>query len=278
MSILIPDTRSTRGSAMKAILFDLDGVLYQGGSLLTGAMEALDWVRREGIDHLFLTSTSSRPRAAIHENLARMGIQVALEEILTPPVAARDWLLAQGVSPVALFIPEATRGEFDGLDVLSAEAQTGARAVIVGDLGKGWGFATLNRAFRLPMAEPHPHLIALGMTRYWRAADGLRLDTAPFVVALQHATGIEPVVLGKPARPFFAAALAALGTNAAETLMIGDDIRGDIGGAQSAGIRGLLVRTGKFRLQDLQGEIQLDAVIDSVANLSEWWAEKHTAS
>jgi ribonucleotide monophosphatase NagD (HAD superfamily) len=68
-------------------------------------------------------------------------------------------------------------------------------------LGEGWDFATLNRAFRLLMAEPHPRLIALGMTRYWRAADGLRLDTAPFVVALQHATGIAPVVLGKPDRP-----------------------------------------------------------------------------
>ena len=262
---------------MKAILFDLDGVLYQGGSLLTGAVEALDWVRREGIDHLFLTNTSSRPRAAIRENLARMGIRVSVEEILTPAVAARDWLLTQGVSSVALFIPEATRGEFVGLDVLSAEAQTGAGAVVVGDLGEGWDFATLNRAFRLLMAEPHPRLIALGMTRYWRAADGLRLDTAPFVVALQHATGIAPVVLGKPARPFFAAALAALGTNAAETLMIGDDIRGDIGGAQNAGIRGLLVRTGKFRPQDLQGEIQPDGVIDSIANLSEWWAEKYTS-
>jgi len=69
---------------MKTILFDLDGVLYQGGSVLAGAVETLDWVRREGIDHQFLTNTSSRPRAAIHENLACIGIQVALEEILTP--------------------------------------------------------------------------------------------------------------------------------------------------------------------------------------------------
>jgi ribonucleotide monophosphatase NagD (HAD superfamily) len=111
------------------------------------------------------------------------------------------------------------------------------------------------------------------MTRYWRAADGLRLDTAPFVVALQHATGIAPVVLGKPARPFFAAALARLGAEASETLMIGDDIRGDIGGAQGAGIRGLLVRTGKFRPRDLRGEIQPDGVIDSIADLPAWWAE-----
>jgi ribonucleotide monophosphatase NagD (HAD superfamily) len=123
------------------------------------------------------------------------------------------------------------------------------------------------------MAEPHPRLIALGMTRYWRAADGLRLDTAPFVVALQHATGIAPVVLGKPARPFFAAALGKLGAEAAETPMIGDDIRRDIGGAQGAGIRGLLVRSDKFRPQDLRGEIQPDGVIDSIANLPAWWIE-----
>ena len=263
---------------MKAILFDLDGVLYQDGSVLAGAVEALDWVRREGIDHLFLTNTSSRPRTSIREDLARMGIQVAVEEILTPPVAARDWLLEQGVSSVALFIPKATRGEFAELNILPAEAQTSAGAVVLGDLGEGWDFATLNRAFRLLMGEPQPHLIALGMTRYWRAADGLRLDTAPFVVALQHATGIEPVVLGKPARPFFAAALGALGTESAETLMIGDDIRGDIGGAQSAGIRGLLVRTGKFHPRDLQGEIQPDGVIDSIASLPAWWAGKLTSS
>jgi HAD superfamily hydrolase (TIGR01458 family) len=121
------------------------------------------------------------------------------------------------------------------------------------------------------MAAPHPHLIALGMTRYWRAADGLRLDCAPFVAALQHATGIEPVVLGKPAKPFFETALRTLGTNAGETLMIGDDIRSDVGGAQRAGMPGMLVRTGKFRAADLGGEIRPDGVLRSIADLPEWW-------
>jgi HAD superfamily hydrolase (TIGR01458 family) len=121
------------------------------------------------------------------------------------------------------------------------------------------------------MDEPHPYLIALGMTRYWRAADGLRLDCAPFVVALSHATGIEPVVLGKPAVPFFEAALRAVGVAAGETLMIGDDIRGDVGGAQQAGIRALLVRTGKFQPADLRGDIRPDGVLDSIAGLPQWW-------
>jgi ribonucleotide monophosphatase NagD (HAD superfamily) len=117
------------------------------------------------------------------------------------------------------------------------------------------------------MREPSPRLVALGMTRYWHAPGGLQLDTAPFVAALAHASGVEPVVLGKPAPEFFAAALAQLGVAASAAMMIGDDIRADIGGAQAAGLAGILVRTGKFRPADLRGSIVPDLVIGSIAEL-----------
>jgi phospholysine phosphohistidine inorganic pyrophosphate phosphatase len=256
---------------MRAILFDLDGVLYQGDAAIPGAAQTLDWVREQRIPHLFLTNTTSRPRTAISKRLAGMDIRVAKDEILTPPVAALAWLLKRGVTDLALFVPKATKAELAGIPWLAEDLESGAGAVILGDLGSGWDFATLNRAFRLLMAEPHPHLIALGMTRYWRAADGLRLDCAPFVVALQHATGIKPVVLGKPAAPFFEMALQHTGAAADETLMIGDDIRGDVGGAQQAGIRALLVQTGKFRPDDVEGDIRPDGVLSSIAELPQWW-------
>jgi hypothetical protein len=53
--------------------------------------------------------------------------------------------------------------------------------------------------------------------------------------------------------------------------MIGDDIRSDIAGAQAAGLKTLLVRTGKFRPADLETEIRPDGVIDSIADLPAWW-------
>jgi ribonucleotide monophosphatase NagD (HAD superfamily) len=56
--------------------------------------------------------------------------------------------------------------------------------------------------------------------------------------------------------------------------MIGDDMRSDIGGAQASGIRGLLVRTGKFRPEDLTGDIQPAAVLDSIADLPAWWQDQ----
>ncbi len=256
---------------MKAILFDLDGVFYQGERAIPGATETLAWVRAQQIPHLFVTNTTSRPRRLIVQKLARMGIEISPDEILSPPVAAADWLRSHQPGPLALFVPEATREEFADLPLLESQAESGAGAVVIGDLGQGWDFATLNRAFRLLMAEPRPQLIALGMTRYWRAEDGLRLDAAPFVVALEHAADIQALVLGKPAAPFFQAALARLGHAAADTLMLGDDIIGDIQGAQHAGLHGLLVRTGKFRPADLERGVQPDGVIDSIAELSGWW-------
>jgi HAD superfamily hydrolase (TIGR01458 family) len=124
------------------------------------------------------------------------------------------------------------------------------------------------------MADPQPVLIALGMSRYAQGRDGLVLDVAPFIKALEHAADCEAVVMGKPANAFFDAAVRKLGTSAAEVVMIGDDIRGDVGGAQAAGLAGVLVRTGKFRPKDLEGEVRPDAVLDSVADLPQWWENR----
>lgn len=258
---------------MKAILFDLDGVIYQEGRAIAGATAALDRMRSLGIPYLFLTNTSSRPRTAICDRLAKLGIVVEPAQIHSPPVAAARWLQQQADAAVALFVPQATRTEFKALQPWDGDPQNRVGAVVVGDLGEDWSFARLNEAFRCLMQHPAPKLIALGMTRYWKTPEGLQLDVGPFVSALAYATGIKPTVIGKPAADFFATAAAGLGVEAADVLMVGDDIRGDVGGAQSAGMRGLLVRTGKYQPGDLDGDIHPDAILDSVADLPRWWSD-----
>ena len=145
---------------------------------------------------------------------------------------------------------------------------------MVGDLGSGWDFETLNRAFRLLMDDPGVPLIALGLTRYWRADDGLRLDAGAYVRALEYASGREAVVLGKPDPAFYRTAVDDLRLPPERVVMVGDDIRTDVEGAQRAGLAGVLVRTGKFSESDLAGDVTPDAVLGSIADLPRWWATR----
>src|SRR5262249_42897378 len=59
----------------RGILFDMDGVLYDDDRLIDGAIETVEWLRARGIPHLFLTNTSSKPRAALAEKLCAFGIR-----------------------------------------------------------------------------------------------------------------------------------------------------------------------------------------------------------
>jgi HAD superfamily hydrolase (TIGR01458 family) len=253
------------------VLLDLDGVVYVGDQPVPGAADTIDWLEREGIPHLFLTNTTSRPRERVVAKLAGLGISVRAAQILTPSVAAVAWLRSRGLTRPAVFVPKATAAEFADLDPLPDEAVHGAGAVVIGDLGEDWSFVTLNRAFRLLMDDVEAPLVALGMTRYWRAEDGLRLDAGAFVRALEYAAGRSAVVVGKPAPLFFGAAVEALQLAADEVVMVGDDIQTDVTGAQQSGLTGVLVRTGKFGESDLGGGTTPDAVLDSLADLPGWW-------
>jgi len=259
-------------SEPRAILIDIDGVLYEGDEAVPGAADCIRWAGEQRIPHLFLTNTTSRPRQEIVEKLAEFGIETDRSRIQTPVVAASHWLGGHAPGPCAAFIAEATLSDLDNIDLLDEAAETGAASVLVGDLGQGWTYATLNRAFRLLMATPTPVLVALGVTRYWRAPDGLRIDVAAYVRALECAAGVDAVVLGKPAPAFFAAALENLGSKPEETIMIGDDIVSDVNAAQAMGMTGIQVRTGKFQPRDLERDQQPDAVIDSIAALPQWWS------
>ncbi len=255
------------------ILFDLDGVIYDGETPIPGAAETISWARTEQVPFLFVTNTTSRPRQTLVDKLSAMGIPATVDDIWTPSVAANLWLREQEAEPVALFVPAATVEEFSDVATLDPDGEQGAKAVVIGDLGEAWDFATLNRAFRLLHSGPETILVALGMTRYWMSPSGPSLDVAPFVAALEHATSREAVVLGKPAQAFFDAAALKLGIATTDLLMIGDDIRTDIGGAQRAGLRGALVKTGKFRPSDLDGNVRPALVLDSIADLRKWWTQ-----
>lgn len=249
---------------IRAILLDLDGTLYTAERTIPGAVEAVWALRARGLVVRFVTNTTTRSRRALAERLNRMGFPAEPAEIYTPAWAAGRFL-RQRQARAYLLVPEGAREDLEG--VLDEEERPDY--VVIGDLGEAWTFERLNRAFRL-ILEHGAGLIGLGRTRYWRAADGLRLDVGPFVAALEEATGQKAMIFGKPDPGFFRMVLEDLGMPPEQVAMVGDDIEIDVGGAQAVGMRGILVRTGKFRPADLSGPIRPDAVLASVAELPAW--------
>jgi len=254
---------------MSAILFDLDGVLYEGGNAIDGAAATVNWFNKNHIAHLFLTNTTSKSRAELVTKLAGFGIESTTENFLTPPVAAKQWLEKNSINNISLFVPESTKHEFSEFNLVDGE-KNNIGAIVVGDLGERWTFEIMNKIFRSLINNPQAKLIALGMTRYWKATSGLQLDVGPMIKAFEYASGVEAVVTGKPATEFFQAALSLLGKKK-NVVMIGDDIRGDVEAAQRAGLKAIQVRTGKFSESDLASGITPDAILDSIAALPDWW-------
>jgi phospholysine phosphohistidine inorganic pyrophosphate phosphatase len=246
--------------SIRAVLFDLDGTLYQQGRAIPGAAEAVAAIRAAGFAVGFVTNTTSRPRRVIHQRLLDYGFAIDAAEIATALRAGAAFAREQGLTRVAPYVPEAACEDLTGF----ALTQERPEALIVGDLDTAWDFTTLNRAFRHLMDGAR--LLALSRDRYWLAEDGLRLDSGTFVAALEYATGVKSELCGKPSPTFYRAASATLGgVEPAEVLMVGDDLWSDIEGARQAGLRTCLVQTGKFRADVFeQSGVRPDYVVGSV--------------
>ncbi len=89
---------------MRAVLLDMDGVLYEGDRAVTGAASAVSWLRERAVPHIFLTNTTSCPRTALASKLASLGIETTADRIL-PPAAALGWLRANAPGPRSVRAP-----------------------------------------------------------------------------------------------------------------------------------------------------------------------------
>lgn len=224
---------------INGILLDIDGVISVGGLPLPGSLDTIRRIRELGIPLRFITNTTRRPQSRIVSDLARLGVSVTVGEVFTPAILARDFLTRQRLAPLLIVHPD-LREDFLGLPA------EGDGAVVVGDAGEFFTYRLLNQAYRKIVHGAA--FLALAKNRNFLDHDSeLSLDAGPFVAALEYATGKQATVLGKPAPAIFKRAVESMACDAATVVMIGDDVEADVAGAIEAGLKGILVRTGKYR-------------------------------
>jgi HAD superfamily hydrolase (TIGR01458 family) len=249
-------------SSIKGVMFDLDGVLYIGSKPIEGAIEAVEAIRQQGITCRFVTNTSTLSIASIQQKMNVLGFNVAPSEIISAPQAAIQYLKQQNNPICRLLLADDVKQDFSAF----AQSNTDANYIIVGDIGNAWTYPMLNEVFASLMKGAT--LIAIHKNRYWQTDAGLQMDIGAFITGLEYASNTKAMLIGKPSIDFFNAVLSQMQLSANEVLMIGDDIDSDIGGAQSAGIKGVLVRTGKFRQAYTESSvIKPHAIIDSITDL-----------
>ncbi len=247
---------------VQGLLLDLDGTVFQDGALIPGVKEALVDLDAAGIPYRFATNMSQRSRREIARWLSAMGLDVPPAWIFTSPLAGRTYLEAHGLSRVHALLNDCVLAE--DLDLTSVDENP--EAVLVGDAERHFHYDRLDAIFRMVMGGAS--LVALARNRYYRREGRLVLDLGPFVAALEFATGREATIVGKPSTTFFDAARALLDLPAESVLVVGDDIEGDVEGAQRAGMRGVLVQTGKYRAGDEERfGVAPDAVLSSLAEI-----------
>jgi len=243
-------------------------VLHVSGEPIAGGAAAIRRLRDAGHRLRFVTNSTIRSRAQVAAQLQSLGVEVDEEEIQTTGGVANREL--EGKRVLALTMP----GILDDLPQLELVGMN-VDAVLVGGVDEGdeagrvFSYLNLNRAFH--ELDAGADLYCLHKNKWWQTGDGPRLDTGAFVAGLEFAAGTEATVLGKPSTAYFAAALEALGAEPGITWMIGDDLEGDCVGAHKHGMRTVLVRTGKFRPDEVErSRIQPDGIISSIAQLPDW--------
>ena len=212
-----------------------------------------------------VTNTSSKSRHQIAAILADAGLPIDPAQISTAVSSAADFLVEHHGRDPCLVINEGSLEE-ELAKVIQTSDPSSARVVLLGGAGPSMGYREFDTVFKL--AHDGIPVVALNRNTRFQTANGSALDMGAFILGIEAAAHVEIPVFGKPSREFFDSALRQMGIVAGEAVMVGDDIHADVLGAQSAGISGVLVRTGKFDERELsQTRPEPDYVIEGIGRL-----------
>ncbi|MFH1688544.1 MAG: TIGR01458 family HAD-type hydrolase [bacterium] len=248
---------------IQGFLIDLSGVLYVDNAIIPGAIETLELLRKRNVPVRFCTNTTVLSDVSLLAKLAALGLPIEPHQLFGAVRAAVTYLRKRGAPRCHLFLSDDPLRDFAEFPTDDARPEF----VVIGDMGKNWDYEMMQRAFHMVIAGAE--IVALHKGRYWQTQAGLQMDIGAFVAGLEYVTGKTATVIGKPSPDFFGLAVQDMNLPAGAVAMVGDDINSDIGGAQAAGLKGILVRTGKYR-PDLAASSTIvpDLTIDSIADLA----------
>lgn len=253
----------------KAILFDMDGVLYRGERPLPGAAEAVELARSLGYRPFFLTNNSTRTRSQYVERLRRMGIECTESDVITSAYATAEYLKSVAPNGARVYVigEEGLKVELRLAGFLLSE--NGPVDFVVVGLDREFNYGKLARAQRAILSGAD--FIATNPDATFPTEDGLIPGAGSIVAAVERATGRRPKVIGKPEPFMLELALRLSGARREDCVVVGDRLDTDILAGNRAGMVTVLVLTGVTAEEEAKGatgEMRPDFIIPDLRGLA----------
>lgn len=271
-----------RLGSIEGIMFDIDGCLVlsdgpagQGGHLLSGAAEAVEYVRASGRNLCLFTNGTAQNPPDIARNLRELGLDIADHEVLTPAAVAAEVMTQRHPSePILVFGGDGMLYDFQqrGVDVVDMERALDEGTALVSAVVIGWD-TDFNRA-KLQLAAS----AVRGGAKIYCSSDApmfasssrLNVGVSGFIAAgLSHVARQPYEVVGKPSESAMQLVTRKLQTDAERTLVIGDDLELESAMARRAGALAGLVLTGTSTESDLARSTERNRPDLVVSNLME---------
>jgi 4-nitrophenyl phosphatase len=268
------------------LLVDLDGVVYRGSEPIPGIAALLTRRVAAGDDVVYVTNNSMWYRADYVERLARMGAPVSADRVVSSPRATALYLreIEPGLERVLALGADGLRRELvdvgfqvvmageaadrvsrEGIDRFEASGRPGA--VVVGlDPDLSWE----RLAVATSSIRAGARFLATNRDPIYPTERGLMPGSGAVVAAVEAASGVTPLSIGKPAPLVLEVAAGVAGADPGTAVMIGDGVLTDLRAARAVGARCVLMLTGvstRAEVEALQGSAAPDAIAEDASGL-----------
>lgn len=228
------------------LLIDFDGVIKLGNEIAPDAEEFFNVIAKEQIPSCILSNSTLRTSDLMKDFLKNKGLEINIPALTAFDVTVE--YAKKHYRKVKVYCRDYLLNHFDKM-----LTDVNPEAVVIGDIAERWNYNTMNEIFSYVMDGAE--LIAMHKNKFWQPEGEIILDAGAYISAIEYASGKKSIVIGKPSEHYFKTALEKLGLRKDSNFyMIGDDLENDVIAAQKIGGKGILILTGKTRLQDVKAE------------------------
>ena len=245
---------------ISGVIFDLDGTIYRGDSIIPGALDFVEGLKMKGVHVMYYTNRAYRTPTQIAEKLQHMHFPIEEKDVFTSAIVTANALHGRRVFCIgAPALTEALISEGVVLtddnpdDILLGYIET----LEMDTMTKAVQFISNEKA-RFVATNLDPYIIV----------NGKRVpENGALAAAIQIATGIPPIVYGKPDPFGIEMILKKYNLRREETLIVGDTLATDIQCGKNAGIKTALILTGVTSAKEASN-LDADFVVE---NYKELW-------